>query len=566
MSVDDFQTEQKYMNDKRRLINRLLHGCGVVCGLHVVQVDDCTLSLEAGMALDFTGREIVVAVPVTKKLSMIEGFGSYTEEDENNHYLYLCIEYAEKEKDPVYNVAGVASKGTEFNKVAEGYRLYLTSQEPEGGNSTGTSFYEEQKIIYWGSGIRISQVFPKYIQGGEEFWFHVVVENMGQKLPIQFSYELFLDCMSKDGEDRFLIEFDEEQFEKSRRYEISVSLKAAAINGKTGQVKLNKESFCLKIGEHQVKAEAECVSTTKIVNEEVGEVFKKRYYEDAMEQVLKDTSHESIYLAKINVIQAGDTFVIDGIESMPFGQYVHNEMLSAVLNKVQKQDIKRLEMLIKNPKAKLPISKEEQEKAISDTPLMSSGFVILELGIGGLTGQKFFSQDITHGLGLGNVRIMLGEASGIREDSSIIYGDHGIFEESSYMVKAEIAARADVTKGTFVIGLKLLETTTVRKVKIHWMVLKDRKEKVYDRESRELFIKPDMVYLKVREACYFETVFLGAADKQVNWKVKESEGGTIDENGMYIAPNVPGIYEIIAESTAYEEIEASAFVVVKQDR
>ena len=60
LSVEDFELEQKYMNDKRRLINRFLYGSGVVTGLTVIDVDEQTVSLEAGFALDCWGREIVV--------------------------------------------------------------------------------------------------------------------------------------------------------------------------------------------------------------------------------------------------------------------------------------------------------------------------------------------------------------------------------------------------------------------------------------------------------------------------------------------------------------------------
>lgn len=60
LTVDDFETEQRYMNDKRRVLNRFLYGTGVVCGLNVVPIDDMTISVEPGLALDFSGREIVV--------------------------------------------------------------------------------------------------------------------------------------------------------------------------------------------------------------------------------------------------------------------------------------------------------------------------------------------------------------------------------------------------------------------------------------------------------------------------------------------------------------------------
>ena len=57
LGVEDFELEQKYMNDKRRLINRFMHGCGVVCGLNVIPVGPDAVSVEAGLALDFAGRE-----------------------------------------------------------------------------------------------------------------------------------------------------------------------------------------------------------------------------------------------------------------------------------------------------------------------------------------------------------------------------------------------------------------------------------------------------------------------------------------------------------------------------
>ena len=74
LSVDDFELEQRYMNDKRRMLNCFVLGAGVVAGLYVVRVDEQTISVEAGLALDSWGREIVVDVPVVKKLSLLDGF------------------------------------------------------------------------------------------------------------------------------------------------------------------------------------------------------------------------------------------------------------------------------------------------------------------------------------------------------------------------------------------------------------------------------------------------------------------------------------------------------------
>ena len=52
MTVRDFESEQTYMNSKRKLNNKMMGGSGIVSGLDVILVDNRTFSLESGMALD----------------------------------------------------------------------------------------------------------------------------------------------------------------------------------------------------------------------------------------------------------------------------------------------------------------------------------------------------------------------------------------------------------------------------------------------------------------------------------------------------------------------------------
>jgi len=69
LNVKDFQTEQKYYVNKQRLINRLIHGSGVVCGLKITKKPETQIEISAGIALDPCGREIVVpsAKPIDLK-------------------------------------------------------------------------------------------------------------------------------------------------------------------------------------------------------------------------------------------------------------------------------------------------------------------------------------------------------------------------------------------------------------------------------------------------------------------------------------------------------------------
>lgn len=56
-----FRDEQEYHAQKRRLLNRMLYGSGVVCGLELTgSVGGHSLTLDCGLALDCAGREIFV--------------------------------------------------------------------------------------------------------------------------------------------------------------------------------------------------------------------------------------------------------------------------------------------------------------------------------------------------------------------------------------------------------------------------------------------------------------------------------------------------------------------------
>ena len=69
----DFEDEQNYMNNKRRLINRVLHGAGIVYGLDVVAVDESSVVIQSGLALASSRREFVVPRTPLAQLSTIRG-------------------------------------------------------------------------------------------------------------------------------------------------------------------------------------------------------------------------------------------------------------------------------------------------------------------------------------------------------------------------------------------------------------------------------------------------------------------------------------------------------------
>ena len=84
----DFQDEQTYHIQMRRLQNQRLHSWGIIYGLDITQVGNTEISVTAGMAIDKDGREIVLPLdppPGNFNLSSFTG----------NAVVYLTLAYAE---------------------------------------------------------------------------------------------------------------------------------------------------------------------------------------------------------------------------------------------------------------------------------------------------------------------------------------------------------------------------------------------------------------------------------------------------------------------------------------
>jgi hypothetical protein len=89
--------EQRYFNRKRWLLNRLVTGYGVVCGLELDLTDERdAIIVLPGLAIDKWGREIEVPRPSAPiPVERLPGAPDGEEE-----WIYLCLGYHECESDP----------------------------------------------------------------------------------------------------------------------------------------------------------------------------------------------------------------------------------------------------------------------------------------------------------------------------------------------------------------------------------------------------------------------------------------------------------------------------------
>jgi hypothetical protein len=145
LDVRHFESEQEYFKRKVWMLNRMVAGYGVVCGLDVQLGDkDNTIVVLPGLALDKCGREIVVPCrskpiaieplpprPYDQKPEKKEG-GTYQNggesyEPREDEWVHLVLCYHECKADPEPVLAGGCdtSERCSPGAIREGYELTL---------------------------------------------------------------------------------------------------------------------------------------------------------------------------------------------------------------------------------------------------------------------------------------------------------------------------------------------------------------------------------------------------------------------------------------------------------
>ncbi|MGN1230898.1 MAG: hypothetical protein ACI4TP_03275, partial [Anaerotignum sp.] len=152
----DFAAEQEYVNDKRRFLNHLMFGFGIVCGCNVYSLDDLSIFVESGLAIDRLGREIVVDTSVVKKLSAIPGFDTV-----ESNQVTLCLKYKEEQVHPVYSVKrqGTSSE-YEYNRIQEGYELFLMDTAEARNFFEMESEFLTRDVLYQDKDYEVQLVMP----------------------------------------------------------------------------------------------------------------------------------------------------------------------------------------------------------------------------------------------------------------------------------------------------------------------------------------------------------------------------------------------------------------------
>lgn len=548
LSADSFEAEQKYYNDKRRLINRFAGGFGVVCGLDTVAVSDDKISVESGVAIDGCGREIVVDAPNVKRLSALNGYD--INKSSGNYYLY--IEYAEKLTDEV-KLERESGSGSAFDKVGESYGLYLTDAPPRGEHGDAGSFYKKSEVIFKNDDAEILLTVPRFIKAKELFPLEVTVIPRDPSSELRVGFTINLICVRYGNESSIRVDLDT-RFEKSSFGEYTRKFICSGMN-----IVSDMAEFSVTAGEPEIKIGPqrytidEDVTIKSTMTAEDPAKCACDSFRTTMFNFVNYGSEIDVCLAKISF----ENYTITNIREFPFGHYYRTNTELAIENAVLRDRIEVLKTASNTSEREL--AGEPGEDGAAD---ISSGEAVIDLGIGGKAGKRFFSEEISHGLGLGNVQVTVGLKDESIDDECFVYGSQEIFDESSDGIKAELAVRVNNETGTFKIGLRLLEAAAEYNAVIHWTAVRQRVNSSESHDHR-IVIDNGAKTLGIRESTYFTVKFVNLPPSDIRWSVLTENGGSIDDNGCYTAPNHSGVFKIRATYVNDSTVTAAAYVVVK---
>ncbi len=578
LTAKDFESEQKYFNDKRRFINRLNGANGIVAGLGVIHADDASIVIQAGCAFDASGREIVVPETKVVKLSTIEGYTELT-----TSTAYLGISYREQPTDKVYAVMSQQAGAEDVhNKVFEDYTLTLIDESLAEKVEEPIDAYIKRHVLFSDGDIEVVQYIPKYIPVSDYMIVKAEIRKIGSGSgEYSFCYNLLAPAFeSETGEKNIQIGGNNIKLSYGDVQTFSYTLiPERHIWGANGTVGLTAENLNIQKNGEVFPLNETFEMLVKPVNSSVEEFYLSEYYNTPMDKTLEEKYDQRLWIAKLSLIRQKTQIILDSVAPPPFDQYAYNSQQLMLLRRLEAY-YPTNGMAQKSGEANVANFAESRVATQSSAERRAtSGVFDLTIGLDHDQRQAIFSHEIMHGLGKGPVFVQVapefintGEPG--RESSEIILGETDIFDGENTSTEKVHNMRTAVKvlpqRGTFVVGAKLGEATGLISVRIRWFAFRadeiNENFKPTNDNKPYILVNPDTIVLKPKDTAHISPIFVNMPTEACNYRVIDPQGGTIDQNGVYTAPAKEGVYEICIEAVSNPLIFTHAFIIVSQKK
>ena len=459
----------------------------------------------------------------------------------------------------------------------EGFRLFLTAEPPAYQSLLETAGRENVSVLYQSDELILVLSLPATIAAGEEFQVQVLVVKNEKTPPVQFSLE-GENTFAESENGRVCLSYRESREEKRCVYTVDFSLRSKALSDVDSRLFPGGCELNVELGSHHYKNYLNVEAAVHLCRDQEECRLRRRRMDDLSRHLRgRDLP---LYLAKLELIHSAGGVFVGGVTSLPFQQTVQSEGTAKAggagdltvttsvrsLEYWQKPDVKavyqpssgalHLDFGIPSP--------EQYDYTVAH------GTVDLAMPGGIRVNSKLYSQEIAHGLGAGavDVRLSVEFVDRERDETALLCGNSEVFKHKSLKIAppwVEAAALVYPERGTMRIGLWLHDTVDGNLIRVHYFAQKPERDtsRILSQRRISLTVTPEFSRLGCRDKVQFQAEVVGSEDKSVTWSVKEENGGVIDHNGLYQAPELPGTYEITAVAGADDSVTASAFVIVE---
>ena len=569
----DFEAEQSYMNDKRRFLNAMVTGTGIVCGLNVVSLDDQSLLIESGMAIDETGREIVVENSVVKKLSTIAGF-----EELKTNDVCLCIRYAETETQPVYAINRQDSeKEYENNRIEEGYELFLKDiesleedYEPETEFYTGGTLFENKDY-------KVQLKLPSYICAGQYVKIDLQVEKLSDdKANLYYEGVIQTPALSTmEGGQELSLRLENISLNKGQKIVREYWMLAQSEETPDTSIMFKAGSGKALVNgvEQPIISQLNCKIV--IVDETTAHLSARQTGNVNIELRGLRSSSDRIRLANLTIVKTGAAYLIETVDEKNVKNYVPTMRDAWKRLEYSSYFSKRLPMYEGNtPSASVGKTDITKGNFSVNMPRLETGIVEIPIGENAKKGDICYSGEIMHGLGAGNVYVEVGyeylEENAVSQNptKTTIYGNPQLFEKNRINVDAETAVKVLNDKGSFVVAVKLLQNVRMLVLTYRWVAIRydseNLQEEIETTTNQSISAVTPTIVLGSKESYFFQVKYNNMKACSISYELTESSSGEITSDGIYTAPSKEGVYEIKIFCTDKPLICTYAYAIVKK--
>ena len=568
----DFQAEQNYHINKGRFLNSLMYGQGIICGMGVFSLDDQSILIESGAAIDGSGRDVIIDSSAVKKLSAIEGFDSIT-----GDVARLKVRFREQDVHSVYSVNHKENdKEYEFNRISEGYELFLADKsELDDAFDFDTEFLTRETVF------KSDNFF------GEILMPSTVCKGMTVKIVLEIKKlsdaDVRLTCRGILETPAFLTADEEHEVEIGaedvalskdetlrKTYWVTVEDTPAIETEmilRSGTAQAFEDETAINTAPHfSVRVRLSASSPLELVSREIGKTN--------LEMMGAGNLDDSIPLADIKLVRTSSSYIIENISEDQVKRYVMTPAQELMRSDYLSYYVKPVEL------AKMRAEGIGSEPAWAgnrkaDLSNVATGTLEIPLGRNAREGDIRYSGEIPHGLGQGNVYVDIGY-SFVSDDpglganqKSTIYGNPDLFSYSSQrLADVETAVKVLNEKGSFVVAARLLRSVEYLVLNFRWVAIRfpsaDDIELTEDYYDKSISVDNPTVIMGTKESHFFGVRFNNMKAVSVTYELTAPGSGEISSDGIYTAPTREGVYEIRIYCTDMPVICTYAYAIVRK--